>query len=322
MYQTECNGKRYCFYDDRMTVNSTVIWYEEMNNIRHRGGDSPAFVFEYKGRNFALPYPATEMQQILPYMQLASKTVPAPQEGLLPVEDIPATTAATATTAAAAASGGPVRSQPGSDEPIFAEPVDIPPQGAQGQYQQGAQGPYYYQAPPVQPKKSRKKGCLIVVGIVVALLIALGACMAIGGDTDPDDSDKYEIPDTTVTLEEPDYSDDSDDSTATGDGDLSDLSTEERNAYASATSYLSIQGFSRKGLIDQLKYEQYSDEACEKAVSTIEKRGEVNWEEECLESAENYMSIMSFSKQELIDQLKYEGFTDDQINAIIDEAYK
>lgn len=305
MYQTECNGKQYCFYDDRLTVNNTVIRYELMDNIRHRGGESPAFVFDYKGRTFALPYPAAELQQILPYMQLASKTVPMPKEDLIPVEDIPADTAA---------EGGPVRSQPGGDEPILAEPVDLSGQSAGGAC--------YYQAPPVQPKKSRKKGCLIFAGIAVALLIALGACMAIGGEADPDDSDKYEIPETTATLEEPDYSDDSNDSTVTGDEDLADLNTEERNAYESAGSYLATQGFSRSGLIDQLKYEQYSDEACEKAVSVIEKRGEVDWEEECLESANSYLSVMSFSRQELIDQLKYEGFTDDQINAIIDEAYK
>ena len=75
-------------------------------------------------------------------------------------------------------------------------------------------------------------------------------------------------------------------------------------------------------MIDQLKYEQYSEESCEKAVSLIEENGEVDWNEECLESAKNYLASMSFSKQELIDQLKYEGFTDEQINAVIDEAYQ
>lgn len=82
------------------------------------------------------------------------------------------------------------------------------------------------------------------------------------------------------------------------------------------------QGFSRSGLIEQLKYEQYSEDACEKAVSLLEENGEVDWEEECLESATNYLDTMSFSKQQLIDQLKYEGFSDDQINAVIDEAYQ
>ena len=46
----------------------------------------------------------------------------------------------------------------------------------------------------------------------------------------------------------------------------------------------------------------------------------VDWNEECYECAEQYLEIMSFSKQGLIDQLEYEGYTNEQINYAINKV--
>lgn len=280
MYETSYNGISYCFFDDHLTLNGNAISYELMDNIQHRGGDAPAFIFDYSGQKFAMPYPPEELPKILPYMKAASNFRPAPVD-LVSLGDLPV------------------------EQPVaVAEPIEPTPNSSA------------FHAPPASPagasRKSAKKGCLVLIVVLALLFVALGACMA-GGDDSSDDSS---VPDEPVVSEE------TAEAPTTAPDPLADLNAEERNAYGSAVSYLSTQGFSRSGLIDQLKYEQYSEESCEKAVSLIEENGEVDWNEECLESAKNYLASMSFSKQELIDQLKYEGFTDEQINAVIDEAYQ
>ena len=114
MYQTYCNGKQYCFYEDRLCVNNAVIPYEMISNIKHRSGDAPAFLFEYGGRQFALPYPPGELPQILPYMKIASQTLP-PLENVepLPAEDM--------TAAAEPAFADPVVAEPTVADPFAAD---------------------------------------------------------------------------------------------------------------------------------------------------------------------------------------------------------
>ncbi|GGC61349.1 Ltp family lipoprotein [Hoyosella rhizosphaerae] len=86
----------------------------------------------------------------------------------------------------------------------------------------------------------------------------------------------------------------------------------QQNAIRSAQSYLAYTGFSRTGLIDQLLYEDYSAEDAEFAVSHLERNDKVDWNAEAAESAESYLAYTSFSRQGLIDQLIYEGFTPSQ----------
>ncbi|MBQ9060982.1 MAG: hypothetical protein IJ128_07550 [Firmicutes bacterium] len=85
MYETNYRGIRYRFQEDCLILNDKVIDYTLISNIRHRGGADPAFIFEYSGRQFAMPYPPEELGAILPYMKKASQTVPAPA----PVEPEP-----------------------------------------------------------------------------------------------------------------------------------------------------------------------------------------------------------------------------------------
>lgn len=81
-----------------------------------------------------------------------------------------------------------------------------------------------------------------------------------------------------------------------------------QNALKSAMNYLSFSGFSYTGLIEQLKYEGYSDA---EATYAADNCG-ANWNEQAARSARNYLDFSSFSRQELIEQLKYEGFTQSQ----------
>lgn len=82
----------------------------------------------------------------------------------------------------------------------------------------------------------------------------------------------------------------------------------QKNALASAKSYLGISAFSYSGLIEQLEYEGYSHE---EAVYAADNCG-ADWNEQAKKSAKTYLSITSFSRQGLIEQLEYEGFSYEQ----------
>jgi len=75
-------------------------------------------------------------------------------------------------------------------------------------------------------------------------------------------------------------------------------------AISAAKSYLDYEAFSESGLIDQLKFENYSAADAQFAVNHI-NRG--------LERAGGQVrDYSSFSRQGLIDQLEFEGFTTQQ----------
>ena len=95
------------------------------------------------------------------------------------------------------------------------------------------------------------------------------------------------------------------------------LTSGQRNALASAKSYLSFTAFSKKRLKNQLLYEKYSDQDAQYAVDHCG----ANWYKQAYKSAKNYLSFMSFSNDSLIDQLEFEGFTYDQAVYGADRAY-
>lgn len=84
----------------------------------------------------------------------------------------------------------------------------------------------------------------------------------------------------------------------------------EQNALKSAKAYLALgSGFSRQGLIDQLKFEGFTDSEAEYAV----KNCGADWKQEAVKCAAGYLDLdFGFSKSKLIEQLEYEGFTHDQ----------
>ncbi|MDF1720480.1 MAG: Ltp family lipoprotein [Minwuia sp.] len=80
------------------------------------------------------------------------------------------------------------------------------------------------------------------------------------------------------------------------------LTGPQRNAVRSANNYLSFQGFSRDGLIEQLSSpygDGYSRADATAAVNSLA----VDWNEQAARSAEQYLSIMGFSCNGLIAQL-------------------
>ncbi len=98
----------------------------------------------------------------------------------------------------------------------------------------------------------------------------------------------------------------------------SGMTMSQKNAVQAAKDYLAIMSFSRKGLIEQLSSQYgdgYSVSDATYAVDYLEKNGLVDWNEQAKQSAQEYLSIMSFSKKELIEQLSSEygdGFTREQ----------
>lgn len=89
---------------------------------------------------------------------------------------------------------------------------------------------------------------------------------------------------------------------------MAGISLGRQNAIKKAQSYLSHSAFSRKGLVDQLRFEGYTDDEAVFACDYLEP----DWYAEAAEKAASYMSHMSFSKQGLYDQLIFEGFTEDE----------
>jgi len=82
----------------------------------------------------------------------------------------------------------------------------------------------------------------------------------------------------------------------------------EKNALSKAKSYLSYSSFSYKGLIEQLKYEGFSDTESIYGVDNCN----ADWNEQASKKAKSYIEYSSFSKKRLIEQLQYEGFTKEQ----------
>lgn len=82
----------------------------------------------------------------------------------------------------------------------------------------------------------------------------------------------------------------------------------QQNARESAESYLEFSAFSRKGLIEQLKYEGYSTKDATYAVDAVN----ANWNKQAAKAAKAYLDMSSFSRSGLIEQLEYEGYTTKQ----------
>lgn len=87
-----------------------------------------------------------------------------------------------------------------------------------------------------------------------------------------------------------------------------ELTTGQVNASNSARDYLNVMAFSYTGLIEQLKYEGYSEEDATYAADNCG----ADWNEQAAQKAQEYLDTMSFSRSGLIEQLQFEGFTAEQ----------
>ena len=80
------------------------------------------------------------------------------------------------------------------------------------------------------------------------------------------------------------------------------------NARKSAQKYLRVLAFSRGRLINQLKYEGFSEEDAAYAVDSLN----TNWNEQALKKVASYLRASAFSRSRLIGQLVYEQYSQEQ----------
>jgi hypothetical protein len=81
-----------------------------------------------------------------------------------------------------------------------------------------------------------------------------------------------------------------------------DLTGPQKNAVRSAEQYLSMTGFSRAGLIDQLSSEYGEGYSVTDATAAIDSLS-VDWNAQSVRSAKQYLDMTGFSCKGLIDQL-------------------
>lgn len=92
------------------------------------------------------------------------------------------------------------------------------------------------------------------------------------------------------------------------------LTGPQKNAVRSAKSYLSFQGFSRLGLIEQLSSSYGDGYNVDDATIAVDSLS-VDWNEQAARAAENYLSFQGFSCNGLIQQLSADAgdkFTKEQ----------
>jgi len=82
----------------------------------------------------------------------------------------------------------------------------------------------------------------------------------------------------------------------------------QKNARRSAKDYLRFSAFSRSGLIEQLKFEGFSEEDATYAVDTINP----NWNDQAVKETGDYLKSSAFSRSGLIKQLMFGGFSQEQ----------
>lgn len=80
------------------------------------------------------------------------------------------------------------------------------------------------------------------------------------------------------------------------------LTGPQKNAVRSAKQYLSIQGFSRDGLIQQLSSDAGDGYSVADATVAVDSLN-VDWNKQAVRSAKQYLNIMGFSCKGLIEQL-------------------
>jgi hypothetical protein len=94
-------------------------------------------------------------------------------------------------------------------------------------------------------------------------------------------------------------------------------SSGQSNALSTAQDYLNSQGFSRKGLIQQLEFEGYSAADSTYAVDAVG----ADWDAEAVQVARDYLQTQSFSRSGLVGQLEFDGFTASQAEYGVSVAY-
>lgn len=80
------------------------------------------------------------------------------------------------------------------------------------------------------------------------------------------------------------------------------LTDPQKNAVKSAQHYISVQGFSRNGLIEQLSSDYGDGYNISDATVAVDSMN-IDWNKQAVRSAKQYLSIQGFSCNGLIEQL-------------------
>lgn len=80
------------------------------------------------------------------------------------------------------------------------------------------------------------------------------------------------------------------------------LTGPQKNAVRSAQQYLSLQGFSRSGLIEQLSSEYGGGYSVSDATAAVDSMN-LDWNKQAVRSAKQYLDLQGFSCNGLIEQL-------------------
>jgi outer membrane PBP1 activator LpoA protein len=141
----------------------------------------------------------------------------------------------------------------------------------------------------------RKTRIRTFVTILLVLMLSVFVLSGCGSSTS----------DTTQSTEQPEVTASSEPSQEpVQESKEPDMTTAQENAYKAALNYLDLMAFSKDGLINQLiNGDGYDQADAEFAVNLVEENGEVDWNEQAVKAAQNYLDLMSFSRDGLVDQL-------------------
>jgi hypothetical protein len=158
------------------------------------------------------------------------------------------------------------------------------------------------------PPKKKRHGCLIALAAVAGLFILLVIVVAVAGTGEeakvtPSGGGQPSAVPTAEPVQEPAVEEQ-----PVEEPEDQGLSMGQQQAVESAQSYLDMGGFSRKALIEQLVFEDFSKAEAEFAVDYIGP----DWNAQAAQSAQNYLDMGGFSRKSLIGQLRFEGFTQAQ----------
>lgn len=185
---------------------------------------------------------------------------------------------------------------------------------------------------------ARHKGLSIVLGLSALIFVvccgALAASMGGGSDSSTDSSaaKTSQSSDKQTATEEPteesaetaEESEEAAPSSDKAEEPTQEMTTEQENAVRAAENYLDFMPFSKKGLIEQLSSpagDNYPRDVAEFAVAHIES--DVDWNEQAVKAAQNYLDLMAFSRSGLIEQLTSDagdGYTREQAEYAADEV--
>lgn len=146
----------------------------------------------------------------------------------------------------------------------------------------------------------------VLVGLIV-FIIAI-ATLYNSNDIDRANTSSKNSGDNTETVEA-DFASEEVGVASDSDIEATDEQTvSQKSAIRKAETYLSVSGFSRSGLIDQLEFEKFSTEDATYAVDKLNP----DWNEQAARKAKTYLDVSGFSRDGLIQQLEFEGFTSEQ----------